>query len=470
MLKRRARAARARLPAGASLPAAELADTSLRQAGRSWSEPELQPGENLWLCVSFSNLNTENKDVFNIPERLYRWAYRYTPVLSGEGNLLFLEVAASLRLFGGLQALRVRLEAELRAEGYAAVLACALTPRAAQWLAVAGHSCACPDSAAVRRAVAALPISATGWPDKVQRALGQMGLRTLGCCLKLPRSGFARRVGKQQLQTLDEALGSAPQLLRHYTPPLRFHRRVGLDEESIDHARLLEAAQAAFDRLGRFLRRRQAAVEVFDLHFAHRGRAPTVLRVGVGRPCTDTASFAGLTGLRLERLVLTAPVTAVELRAHAAPAPRGTSLMLPGIEPGIEPGHSPRQGDGDTRQQAELLARLRARLGAAQVYRLELVAEHRPERAWQVSESGAEYRVESRDTLQRPLWLLSQPRRIAAPVTVLCPRAAERIESGWWDGADMRRDYYRVSGPAGSDWWVYQDCRSRVWYLHGLFG
>lgn len=32
----------------------------------------------------------------------------------------------------------------------------------------------------------------------------------------------------------------------------------------------------------------------------------------------------------------------------------------------------------------------------------------------------------------------------------------ERIESGWWDGADVRRDYYRVELRGGRQAWAYR--------------
>jgi protein ImuB len=46
----------------------------------------------------------------------------------------------------------------------------------------------------------------------------------------------------------------------------------------------------------------------------------------------------------------------------------------------------------------------------------------------------------------------------------------ERIETGWWDGQDVRRDYYRAWNHRGMRLWVFKDCRESCWYLHGLFG
>jgi protein ImuB len=47
----------------------------------------------------------------------------------------------------------------------------------------------------------------------------------------------------------------------------------------------------------------------------------------------------------------------------------------------------------------------------------------------------------------------------------------ERIESGWWDGADARRDYYVAGDTRGARLWVYRECLgTQKWYLHGIFG
>lgn len=49
----------------------------------------------------------------------------------------------------------------------------------------------------------------------------------------------------------------------------------------------------------------------------------------------------------------------------------------------------------------------------------------------------------------------------------------ERIESGWWDGGDVRRDYYVAQTPGGGRAWIFRDHRRGTddgeWWLHGWF-
>jgi protein ImuB len=45
--------------------------------------------------------------------------------------------------------------------------------------------------------------------------------------------------------------------------------------------------------------------------------------------------------------------------------------------------------------------------------------------------------------------------------------SAERIESGWWDGNDVGREYFVARNPVQSLLWIYRDVQG--WYLHGFF-
>jgi protein ImuB len=46
----------------------------------------------------------------------------------------------------------------------------------------------------------------------------------------------------------------------------------------------------------------------------------------------------------------------------------------------------------------------------------------------------------------------------------------ERIEAGWWDGAEVRRDYYVAANARGETFWIFHEHRGEQgWYLHGVF-
>ena len=60
-----------------------------------------------------------------------------------------------------------------------------------------------------------------------------------------------------------------------------------------------------------------------------------------------------------------------------------------------------------------------------------------------------------------------EPRRIDKPQELLA--GPERIESGWWDGADVARDYYLAREANGAQLWVFQDLRGGGWHVHGIW-
>ena len=79
---------------------------------------------------------------------------------------------------------------------------------------------------------------------------------------------------------------------------------------------------------------------------------------------------------------------------------------------------------------------------------------------------------------RRPLWLLSAPRllnerdglpRRRGPLRLL--GEGERVETGWWDGGEMARDYYRAVDVRGVRLWVFREREPpHRWFLHGVFG
>jgi protein ImuB len=45
----------------------------------------------------------------------------------------------------------------------------------------------------------------------------------------------------------------------------------------------------------------------------------------------------------------------------------------------------------------------------------------------------------------------------------------ERIETGWWRGRCVRRDYYQVETGTGERFWLFRELHSGAWFLHGEF-
>jgi protein ImuB len=56
-----------------------------------------------------------------------------------------------------------------------------------------------------------------------------------------------------------------------------------------------------------------------------------------------------------------------------------------------------------------------------------------------------------------------------APQQIVCCWGPERIETGWWRGRTIGRDYYRVETAAGRRWWLFRRLRDGQWFLHGTF-
>ena len=126
-----------------------------------------------------------------------------------------------------------------------------------------------------------------------------------------------------------------------------------------------------------------------------------------------------------------------------------------------------------------LLERLRARLGHEAVFGVSMVEDHRPECAWRKLEmpSPQPSAASGRES-DRPLWLYSEPQWLSGKNPITSGRAPlellsgpERIETGWWDGREVLRDYFVARDERGVRLWIYRDrCEPHGWYLHGLFG
>jgi protein ImuB len=390
-----------------------------------------------------------------------------------DAHVLWLEIGTSLRLFGGVEALCARLRQALAPLGYRCEIGIAPTPEGAHLLA--GQPPVF-DRAALWRALEPLPLAQLPIDADTRAACAGSGLRRFGEILALPLDALARRFTPAFTDYLGRVTGRLPDVRRLYRPPERYRRKFELLGDFDSSEALRVPICRLLNELAAYLVMRDAGVAAFTLELEHEGGTRTELEVGLASPSRDPMHLQVLAQTRLEKLRVPKPVQGLVLRAERFAPVRVRQFDL----------FNARTHEEDEWQ--SVLDRLRARLGAAAVQGLGLHADHRPEKSWlrlpldschpersEGSRTPPASRTRSlvapllgmTEGKPRPLWLLPEPRVLKDPPR--CLRGPERIEGGWWDGADVRRDYYVAETGEGARLWVYREQLSGRWFLHGLW-
>ena len=397
-------------------------------------------------------------------ERLAAACYRFTDHVALEPPTdIALEIGGSRRLFGGLERLLEGVRGMTASLERAAVQGIAPTPAAARLLAHHGGG-RIERRDRLAEALGGLPVRTLDVDAATIERLAGWGVTTLGECLALPREGLVRRLGRPFLDYLDRLRGERAESPPRFHPPGQFEAVVSMPEETRSLDWPIWAVGRLLVELEAWLRGRDAGIQRLRIDLHHRRAPLQTVTVGLATPAREAAHMADLARERLERTTPAAPVTAVGVRVSSPVAyhPPVTDLWT---DAGREPPE-------------RLLERLRARLGREAVHGLALAADHRPERAWLRAAPGATPAHEPVTPPPRPLWLLAKPGVLPLDARrwPQCRGALElldgpeRIETGWWDGDDIERDYYVARDPGGSLLWIYRERRVPArWFLHGLF-
>jgi protein ImuB len=212
-----------------------------------------------------------------------------------------------------------------------------------------------------------------------------------------------------------------------------------------------------------------------------------VIDVGLYRPALAVRHVVELIRLRMARVRMPREIEgiAVEVVA-AAPALCRQRTLFSGAS------------ESAAAEVGMLFDRLAGRLGAKAVFEPQLVRDAQPEHAWVgmppaggASRTSASARPQAAPAERRPIWLL--PRPVLLDVVAIVPAVAdagrppvrfrhggkvhdvaaahgpERIETAWWRGPIVRRDYYVVETHAGERFWIFRRLKDGAWFLHGVF-
>jgi protein ImuB len=401
-------------------------------------------------------------------------ALAFTPMVAlAPPAAIVTDIGGSLRLFGGLAALVGRLRDGVQQHGFALRVGLAPTPAAALALARAGGK-PVHEVGALPHALGPLALLHFDLDANVRTTLAAAGVATFGEACTLPRDGLARRFGPDTVATLDRALGRIADPRVPYVPPPQFEAKLELPTPVHDIGALAFAVNRLVQDLAGWLLARGLGVVRLSLTLLHeralmRGHdsPATATSFALGSPARAPVHLTGVLRERLARLVLPAPVEAIVLASEeTAPLAGRTRGLLPGSE-----------ADAAV---VPLGDRLRARLGDRAVRQVLPHAEHRPERA--LRDHAADRALHLRTPASplpaapRPVWLLAEPLPLGSVPEGrpwILRDGPERIESGWWDGEDVRRDYFVAETPEGDIVWIFRDHRYGTadgeWFVQGLF-
>lgn len=398
-------------------------------------------------------------------ERLAGWAYQFSgTVILGEipdevrlarSACLWLEIEASLTLFGGFRNLIERLECELGQLDYSYRLGIGPTLEGAALLARAGIRMAVTSPHALFARIRNLPLQQLTLPPKIADQLYTAGVRTLGLLLELPRESIAKRFGPDISNFLDRLMGETADPRPAFRLPEKYAAHFEFEFEVRNTEALLFPLQRMLQEFAGYLCARDTGTQRFRIVFGHRSAMDTCLHIGSSIPERNAGRFLALVRERMQHVTL--PEATISLSVLADEFASPTALQNDLLNRSLQ----------QTEDLSHTLDRISMRVGEENVHYVRSAPDHRPEKSWIPTEAAQKLpQVHFPD---RPLWLLPEPRALESSALPGPASSAERIESGWWDDHDVQRDYYIVHLNHGPDLWVFQDLRTSGWYLHGFW-
>ncbi len=428
-------------------------------------------------------------------ERLADWATRFSPTVEIAGvDALLLDVTGCGPLFRGEPNLARRAHEGLQQNGFHTRVAIADTIGAAWAICVAadepvfiappGESVAC---------LAGLPPTALRIDEKTADRLWQVGIRCIGDLLMIPWSQLPARFGPHVVLRLQQALGEVCEPFTPHTPHNPPAAEALFELPVTELPPIQSVAEDLLERVCAALLLRDLAARRLDCALIFDRAVPQVVRVGLSRASRQRGHMLELLRQRLERIDPSAGVCGVRLTASETERWRAEQGEL------LEP-----MSGVDGPEFARLLDLLANRLGHEAVVRSLPADEHLPEAAYRYvstaetglppeapGDAGAGGRREYGSRAGEagpslPARLLPEPLQIRAisnavdgPPTWMLVRGREyivteaigprRIETGWWRGPDVRRDYFCVTTESGERFWVFRSGVDHRWRLHGVF-
>jgi len=329
-------------------------------------------------------------------DQLTLWALNYSSWVSPEPpNTVVLEVAASLKLFGGLDALREKLETQAQALGVTLRIGIAPTPAAASLLAHTGITTAVRQLSALSTVIKDVPVTCLALDEFTFKGLHQSGIRTLGELMAIPPAAMTRRFGHQCTDLLYRIDARLPDPRPAYQLSDTFCEAMDLPLEAPDTAAIAFPLNRLLSALSGFLKSHDMGVRHLDITLYHHRQKPTVVALKFLDATANTTHLFRVATERLGATELRAPIIRIQLGA----------TELASIERAAKDLLQKSQAQDNSIQQ--VIDKLMARLGKDALYTALPDDDHRPEKAWLTALLASS--KTPTDWPARPVWLLASP-------------------------------------------------------------
>ncbi|TWU45476.1 hypothetical protein Q31b_06480 [Novipirellula aureliae] len=370
-----------------------------------------------------------------------------------------------------------------------------------------------------------LPVESLRLETSVVETLHRLGVERIDQLLKLPRDGLATRLGKPLVNRISQILGQLdePIIVHHPQPILSF--RDELEYPTRDRDILLDRVERLIDRICEGLVQRRHGALRLRCHLSLTPQSPITMTIGLFAPSQEKKHLLSLISTRFETLSIRHDVVKIKMDVPLTAPLRHSQSELFASDVTTQASSSSLAFGGSSL--SRFVDSLSGRLGRDTVWSVEATKDSLPENSYKLTimtgnqnranrkmrpsrtirpaktNTGGESKARTAnhlpshaDAMRRPLTVLSQPMTLQpADGNSLnlgdVPEAfrlrgqthritrcwgPERIETQWWNGPSIRRDYYRVETSEGRWWWIYRDfsesksgSQKSTWMLHGQF-
>jgi len=408
------------------------------------------------LCPALTVVEYDEDHQARLLQQIGEWAMQFSSIVSlHPPDHLLIEIAGSKRLFEGYEILVCLIEQELIKLGFSAQIGIAPTPLAANLLARANSRIGITRLERLATGLKDLPIDLLDLDTQITEGLRQSGIHKIGGLLNISPASLTRRFGPACVKYLDCLLGKHPYPVTPIRSSEHFERSLDLPIEVDDTNALQFATQRMTNELSAFLVARDSGVNSYTFTLRHEREQDTCLQLRFLQATSQSKHLHQVLSERLSQTVLTAPVSGLHMIANTfSTIERDASDFF-------------QKSQRQQKSLGEVIDKLCGRLGQDALHTLSTVEDHRPEKAWKKSfpNSAEDY---DQHWPQRPVWILDTPKVTTRALHRISD--IERIETGWWDDTDVRRDYFIADDNHGARYWVFKvrDGSGEL-YVHGLF-